>query len=404
VRVSIYLIVITAWAGVGFVQGQPVNDHFTNRIVLMGSSLTFTANLAGATREPDESFGPCYGFPGSRSVWYELRTEEAVPVFLQSLRGTSNEIVSTLTVYASTNPAPTWLTARPIFDCMVLKSAVERPFLGFEAQPGFAYYFQLLSSVQGTFELQLDVSRSPVILEHPRDVTVDPAGAALFKASVISITPTHYQWLKEGIAIQGETSPMLMITNATVAEAAAYSVIVSNDTGSATSRVAQLRVEAAMIRPLLRIASGHLPNTCLLGFAGDLGRAYRMESSADLSTWAPEPILKSTPLGSVVLQTNAEVSLSASATPARKFFRVATYAPANGVCDANLKQIRHAKELWARDARRSNPGDAPTLGDLRPYYKDAVEPRCPGGGYYAMNPLDTRPTCSIAIHQLEEPR
>ena len=106
------LIALTALGFSGLLHAQPANDHFSNRVVLAGSSLTFTANLTGATRELDESWGPCQGYLGSRSVWYELRTEETVPVFLQFIRGTSNETVTTLSVYAETNPPPPVLTAR----------------------------------------------------------------------------------------------------------------------------------------------------------------------------------------------------------------------------------------------------------------------------------------------------
>ena len=287
---------------------------------------------------------------------------------------------------------------------MPLKSVVDRPFLGFEAQPGFAYYLQVFGYVQGPFTLQLDASRSPLILEHPRDTTVNPGGTALLKTSVISITPTRYQWMKQQVAIPGETSPMLMITNLTTAGAGGYSVVVSNATGSATSRVAQLGVAAAITGPLLRMAPTGV-NSMRLELGGDVGRPYRIESSTNLFTWAPEQILNSVPLTSVVLQSNSQVSVLVSSAASRKFFRVGTYVPTNDVCDANLKRIRHAKELWARDAHRSAyMYDSPTLSDLLPYYKDAREPRCPAGGYYTMNWLDTQPTCTIPTHRLEEPR
>jgi prepilin-type N-terminal cleavage/methylation domain-containing protein len=71
-------------------------------------------------------------------------------------------------------------------------------------------------------------------------------------------------------------------------------------------------------------------------------------------------------------------------------------------CIANLKQIDGAKATWAMENRKNN-SDTPGTSDL--YGANAyirTEPTCPGGGTYALNQVDTKPTCSLSGsgHQL----
>jgi len=69
-------------------------------------------------------------------------------------------------------------------------------------------------------------------------------------------------------------------------------------------------------------------------------------------------------------------------------------------CIANLKQIEGAKANWAMENRKTNantPVDADLFGAAA-YIR--VKPTCPGGGTYALNAVDTLPTCTIAGHAL----
>ena len=402
-RAASCLIAIAAFTG--FLQAQPINDHFTNRVVLAGSSITFTADLNRASVEAGEPWNQC--FSAVRSVWYEWRAAETAPVLLQLLRATSTtngyQFLAVI-VHTSTSPPESGFTGVTPIACALLTTAVEGAYLGFQAEAGVYYYIKAGTEWQPRMlEFRLEVSPIPVILEHPRDVSVDPGSTALFKASAISGTSLRYQWLKDSGPLSGETSTMLMVTNLTTADTGDYSVIVSNQTGSVTSRVAHLRVTRPIVRPVLSLAPGPGPDASSVRFAGELGRSYRIESSQDLTSWAPEPILNRIPAGSVVIQTNSEVMLPVSSLGGPKFFRVATYHPANSLCEANLRRIRHAKELWARDTGRQ-ASETPALMDLLPYYKNSREPRCPTGGFYAINALGLQPTCSLPVHRLEEPR
>ena len=69
-------------------------------------------------------------------------------------------------------------------------------------------------------------------------------------------------------------------------------------------------------------------------------------------------------------------------------------------CVANLKQIEGAKATWALENKKVNT-DVPVATDLygiSAYIRD--EPTCPGGGTYALEDVQTKPTCDIGGHTL----
>jgi hypothetical protein len=405
VPIRIAAVLLLLWFAGTVAQSQPVNDHFTNRTLLLGNSFTFTANLDGATREQDEPLFLCEGAWAVRSVWFEWRPSESIPVFVQVLQAVTNVQSDALVVYASTNLAPSGFTVGlPTIACMPVFTGMERPFVAFNAEPDRTYYLHVHGSSRGAIQFQLDASQAPVIVGHPRHTTVNPGGATLLKSAAIWLSTPRYQWLRDGATMPGETSPMLQLTNVQPFDAGAYSVVVQNDAAPSTSSVANVTVITLTTGPALAIAHSLVPNSFDIRLAAETGRAYRLEYATNLTGWAPELIVGSNPQTSVVLQTNAEVSVTVVGPPGQKFFRVGSYVPPSEVCNANLKRIRHAKELWARDAHRYYSYEAPTLADLDPYYRDGVAPRCPAGGYYAINALDQLPTCSHLGHILEEPR
>ena len=81
-------------------------------------------------------------------------------------------------------------------------------------------------------------------------------------------------------------------------------------------------------------------------------------------------------------------------------FVKARQASQKNACIANLKQIDGAKATWALEMKKNN-ADTPTTSDLygsTNYIRD--EPKCPGGGTYTLNAVDTKPACSLATAQL----
>ena len=88
--------------------------------------------------------------------------------------------------------------------------------------------------------------------------------------------------------------------------------------------------------------------------------------------------------------------LAAIAVP--NFVKARTSSQKNA-CIANLKQIDGAKATWALEMKKTS-ADTPTTSDLygsTNYIRD--EPKCPGGGTYTLNAVDTKPACSLSTAQ-----
>jgi hypothetical protein len=83
---------------------------------------------------------------------------------------------------------------------------------------------------------------SPNILTNPASQTVDSGSPATFAVVATGIPDPTYQWQLEGTNLDGATGASLTIPSATVANAGAYSVIVTTSAGSVTSATATLTI------------------------------------------------------------------------------------------------------------------------------------------------------------------
>ncbi len=99
----------------------------------------------------------------------------------------------------------------------------------------------------------------PTIISEPYDVSSVEGYTVQFGVYVDGTPPFTYQWRKNGVAIAGgttTTSPdyynSYTIDAVRLADAGQYSVVVTNDGGSVTSRTAVLTVEAAQI-PVIQL-------------------------------------------------------------------------------------------------------------------------------------------------------
>ena len=75
-------------------------------------------------------------------------------------------------------------------------------------------------------------------------------------------------------------------------------------------------------------------------------------------------------------------------------FVKARQASQKSACIANLKQIDGAKATWALEQKKvstDTPVDTDLFGSTQ-YIRD--KPECPGGGTYALNDVQTKPTCT----------
>jgi hypothetical protein len=85
----------------------------------------------------------------------------------------------------------------------------------------------------------------PAILTPPRSQTVAPGTDITLQTLTVSDTPPVYRWLFNGATIPGATNASFTLTNIAGTNAGSYSVIVTNGAGSATSRVAIVRVKTS---------------------------------------------------------------------------------------------------------------------------------------------------------------
>src|SRR5213083_2817401 len=80
----------------------------------------------------------------------------------------------------------------------------------------------------------------PKTTSQPTDQTANQGYSATFRIFAGGTAPLSYAWSFNQAAITGAATNMLMITNAHPANAGDYFAIVSDSTGSVTSRVAKL--------------------------------------------------------------------------------------------------------------------------------------------------------------------
>ena len=63
------------------------------------------------------------------------------------------------------------------------------------------------------------------------------------------------------------------------------------------------------------------------------------------------------------------------------------------ICIANLNAIKHAKEKWGFDEKKSET-DIPTYADIKPYLsKTQTQNICPIGGKYTLGTMSEDPSC-----------
>lgn len=92
---------------------------------------------------------------------------------------------------------------------------------------------------------------APQITAQPQAATVFVGQTAQFTVTATGTAPLSYQWQKNNVDINGATQQTLTITNAQVADAGNYRVVVSNGSGTNTSTAVALTVNAAPSAPLI---------------------------------------------------------------------------------------------------------------------------------------------------------
>ena len=133
----------------------------------------------------------------------------------------------------------------------------------------------------------------PIITTQPVNQFVNVSGSATFSVGVSGTGPFGYQWLSNGIPMNGRNSSSLPLSNLQPPSSGWYSVIITNASGSVTSQVAELKVFVAAPHRLsgIQVEPG---GSVSLSFKGETTASfapyydlYPLETSSNLVNWAP---------------------------------------------------------------------------------------------------------------------
>jgi len=91
-------------------------------------------------------------------------------------------------------------------------------------------------------EATLTVLDPPAITTQPRSQLVASGSRVELTVFAIGSAPLSYQWLRAGVAVSGATSSTFVLENIKSAQTGAYSVVVTNSVGTATSQSATVEV------------------------------------------------------------------------------------------------------------------------------------------------------------------
>ena len=140
------------------------------------------------------------------------------------------------------------------------------------------------------------VIEPPVIKYQPHDVTVDEGGTILLSVTVTGSEPLYYQWFKDGNPISGLSARIrigyingysgLNILQAKKSDSGHYTVTVSNEAGTVTSRTAVVTVNGGMVYSnLIYREVREIDGVKYLVFDVSGSTDYQIESSENGTTW-----------------------------------------------------------------------------------------------------------------------
>lgn len=92
--------------------------------------------------------------------------------------------------------------------------------------------------------VQVNRPAPPTLLKEPASIAVNPGQNAWLEVTAAGDPPLRYQWLKDGVALQGQRAPVLKMESVREQDAGDYMVVVSSPLGSVVSPLAKLSVVA----------------------------------------------------------------------------------------------------------------------------------------------------------------
>jgi len=117
-----------------------------------------------------------------------------------------------------------------------------------ETATGYRFFTDLPAAIAAELRTRVDgqnASGAPNITVHPAAQATIAGGSAAFSVSASGTAPLSYQWMKGDTEIAGATSATLALATVQAADAASYSVVVTNAAGSVASNAATLTVNPA---------------------------------------------------------------------------------------------------------------------------------------------------------------
>jgi hypothetical protein len=430
-------VALAAFTGLG--QTPPPNDNFSNSITLTGTDIIFSGSLADSTLEDSQELQAYenYGITtNAGSIWWNWTAPTNTTLTLQILNPGiyvyPSFLLNVLAVYTATNgsttPAGLVLPALGILPSygQMAPLSISIPVLA-----GTNYQIQLIGDNPASVSIWLIATNTPVIITQPRSQTVYSNASATFYVVYAGTNQSAFtfQWSLNGTNLPGETAPMLALTNIDSTMAGVYTVAVGNSAGVTISQQATLTVSQSTV-PISLSAISDASNAFTFSVAGELGRTYRLKSSTNLVDWIsatdfPELATVISDATSLFFETNTSQVLTVTNSASSAFFRVMPYIigdPNAEICINNLRQIRIAKILWARDWANSNNAylNSFTIPEfytgndavLAPYFPHGSLPFCPEdpnqhySTSYLFDNLQTDPACLInpSNHVLEDPQ
>ncbi|MEP4078171.1 MAG: hypothetical protein ABJ221_08130 [Haloferula sp.] len=121
------------------------------------------------------------------------------------------------------------------------------------------------------------------ITESPVDKTIAPGGGVTFDVVAAATGPIQYQWVKDGLAITGETESSLLISPTEYDDAGHYSVFIWSDTAIKTTGAAELTVfEPPFAVTSMSVASDR---SITFNLSGQFGQDVQVFASSELDEW-----------------------------------------------------------------------------------------------------------------------
>lgn len=172
--------------------------------------------------------------------------------------------------------------------------------------------------------------QAPSITTQPSAQTVTVGQSASFSVVASGTAPLNYQWRKDGANVQGATSAMFSIASVAMADAGAYTVMVSNSAGSATSSAAMLTVSQPPQAPTI---SAQDPTAILSG----TGAAVSIDLAPTITGTAPITLSCQTGYGSCSVNgLNVTLSVPDGIPPSFSFLVTLGASNSTGSASANV--------------------------------------------------------------------